>query len=87
MAHIAGMVALGMLKPAQANAIRASYREILQHHQRTQSLNQSGAIADMDVLALMQKDPSILNMLAPLLTAEQLAMVMELHGGDDSATS
>ena len=85
--QLGGLIAMGLLKPAQANAIRASFRDILQHHQRSQSRHDHAGIGDADVLDLMRKDPTILNMLAPLLTDEQLAMIMQQDKGGDGGTT
>jgi hypothetical protein len=81
LAQLAGLVALGVLTPAQANSIRASYREILQFHLKSQSRDPKG-LSNADVLELMRKDPRILSMLEPILTEEQVAMVMKGAKGD-----
>lgn len=77
LAQLAGLVALGVLKPAQANSIRASYREILQYHQKSQSREERQGLSNADVLDLVRKDPRILSMLEALLTDEQIAMAMK----------
>jgi hypothetical protein len=81
-AQVAGLVALGLLKPAQANAIRASYREILQHHRQSQAREDNQGLSNADVLRLMRDNPEILGLLEPLLTDEQVAMVMGRRNGD-----
>ncbi len=86
-AQLAGLVAMGLLKPAQANAIRASFREILQHHRQTQVRQDRSVIGDADILDLMAKDASILNMLSPILTDEQVEMIMKRSKGDRSGTT
>lgn len=80
--QLPGLVALGVLKPAQANAIRGSYREILQYHQRSQVRDDRNGLSNVDVLELMRTNPRILSMLEPLLTQEQIAMVMRGGKGD-----
>jgi hypothetical protein len=74
-AQLAGLVAMGMLKPAQANAIRAAFRDILHHH-RTKAKEADKSVSNADVMDLLRHDPKLLNLLAPLLTSEQLDMVM-----------
>jgi hypothetical protein len=76
LAQLPGLVAMKLLKPAEANAIRAAYREILQHYQKEHAREDRRRLSDADVLDLMRKDPKILGMLEPLLTDEQIAMVM-----------
>jgi hypothetical protein len=77
LAHLAGLVALGILRPAQANAIRGSYREILQHHGRSHARGSAqAAVSDADLLDLVRTNPALLNLLEPLLTKEQIDLVM-----------
>ena len=85
MAQLAGLVALGILKPAQANSILAVYREILQHHQKSQTQARGAGLSDGDVLSMARKYSELLNLLEPFLTDEQIAMVMQHdeHGDED----
>ena len=84
--QLAGLVALGLLKPAQANTIRGTYRDILQHHKSKAKEAEKG-LSNADVLGLLRKHPEILSLLEPLLTEEQIAMVMkEVGGGGDGET-
>jgi hypothetical protein len=85
-AQIAGLVAMGILKPAGANAIRSAYREILQHH-KAKAKEAEKSLTNADVMDLLRKDPKLLNLLAPLLTSEQLDMVMNAgnEGADEQA--
>jgi hypothetical protein len=78
MTQVAGLVAMGLLKPAQAQAIRASYRELLQYHKTKARAN--AASTNLDVMDLLRKSPEMLNLLEPLLTDEQIAKVMESAG-------
>ena len=74
MERLAGLVAMGLLKPAQANSIRAAYREILQYH-RSRAKEADKNLANADVLELLRTDPKLLSLLEPLLTEEQVTMV------------
>ena len=73
--QLPGLVALKLLKPSEANAARAAYHEILEHHRRTASHDAAGGLPDRDVLDLARKDPRLLAMLEPLLSDEQIAML------------
>lgn len=77
-----GLIALGMLKPAQANAIRSSYQEILRYHM-AKARQEEKTLSDVDVLGLFHKNPEVFSLLEPLLTEEQVAMVMKRAGGAD----
>lgn len=85
MEKLAGAVAAGFLKPAQANVMRATYTELLRNHQRSERRPEGPGIADADIAALLRADPTILAMLEPFLTAEQVELVMR-HAteGDDA---
>ena len=73
--QLPGLVALKLLKPSEANALRAVYHEILEHQRRTASHDAAGGLADRDVLDLAREDPRRFAMLEPLLSDEQIAMV------------
>lgn len=77
LASLAGAVAMGLITPAQANPIRASYAEILRYHQKNENRSERKGIADADVIGLMRKDPKMFSMLEPFLTDEQIDMVMK----------
>jgi len=79
-AQVARLAALGLLKPAQANAIRGSFREILLYHQKKAKENEQG-ISNIDVLDVFQKDPKLLRLLEPLLSQEQIDMILKNNGG------
>lgn len=72
-AELPGAIALGFLKPAQANAMRAAYERLIAHH--TKKPDASAGLADVDVINLCRRDPSLLNVLARFLTADQLRLV------------
>ncbi len=76
-ASLAGAVAMGVIKPAQANTIRASYAEILRYHQKNESRNDRNGMADADVMEIMRKDPKMFSMMEPFLTDEQIDLVMK----------
>jgi hypothetical protein len=76
MAQLAGLVAMGLLKSSEANAIRGAYREILQHH-KSEAKQSETSLSNADVMEVLRKDPQVLSLLEPLLTPEQVAMVMQ----------
>lgn len=77
LASLAGTVAMGLIKPAQAAVIRGCYAEIIKFHQTNESRDDHKSIADADVVELLRKDPKMLSMLEPFLTDEQIKMVMK----------
>lgn len=77
LASLAGAVAMGLLKPAQANSIRASYTEILRYHQKNETRSDRNGLADADVMEIMRKDPKMFSMMEPFLTDEQIDLVMK----------
>ncbi|MEX2142015.1 MAG: hypothetical protein WD894_22300 [Pirellulales bacterium] len=77
LAHLPSLVALGVLTPAQSNSMAAAFREILRHHQRAESGTANSGVANLDVLAIAARDPNLINMLAPMLSKQQLDLLME----------
>lgn len=78
-AQVARLAAMGLLKPAQANAIRGSFREILVYHQKKAKEDEKG-ISNVGVLEVFQKDPKLSSLLEPLLSQEQIAMILKNDG-------
>ena len=77
LASVAGAVAMGLLKPAQANAMRATYAAILSYHQKNETRSDRNGMADADVREIMRKDPKMFSLLEPFLTDEQIDQVMK----------
>lgn len=74
--QLPGMLALGLLKPAQANSMRGAFKELLDHH-REDRQQARGTVATDDMIAAIRKDPGLLNLFAPMLTDEQFDLVMK----------
>lgn len=82
--QLPGLIAMGLVTTAQANAIRGVYSTILQQHHRTRAGRDQAQLDDADVMAILRDNPSMLSMLAPLLTDEQIAAIMEdAEGAED----
>ena len=79
LSQISGMVALKLITPAQANAMRGSLEAILRQHNRsgTRVGATEGNIQNMDLVDLAKRDPQVLNMLETILTDQQIAMVVK----------
>ncbi len=85
--RLPGAVAMKFITPAQASAMRASYAEILRHHQKCETRSERKAIADEDVIELMRNDSKAFSIMEPFLTDEQVDMVLRgaKDGGDGQA--
>jgi hypothetical protein len=79
LAQMPGMVAFKLITPAQSNAMRAPLEAILRQHNwtATRAGQSEGRIANVDLMELARRNPEVLNMLAPVLTEEQITMVMK----------
>jgi hypothetical protein len=82
LARLPGLVAMKILTPAQANAMRATYQTMLAEYSRVPP-GQQAQITDDNVLRLLQMQPEVLSMIEPFLTPDQVAMVM--HAADDES--
>ena len=74
--QLPGMVATGVIAPAQANAIRGALRDVIAVHQRNAGASPMAATIDRDMLERLRHDPQMMNMMAPLLTPDQIAELM-----------
>jgi prophage DNA circulation protein len=74
LAQLPGLIAMKVLTPAQASAIRSTYQALLAELGRQQgSMSQ---LADDQVLQILRQQPELLQILEPLLTDEQIAVVL-----------
>jgi hypothetical protein len=77
LSQMPGMIALGILKTSQANAIRGVYSTILGHHQKAKETRTDQTLDNESLLKMLRKDPAMINLLAPLLTADQIKMLIQ----------
>lgn len=80
LSQLPGMVALGLLKPAQANSMRGAFKDLLDHH-REDRQSASGAVATDDVIAAVRRNPALLTLFEPMLTDQQFELVMNAVQG------
>ena len=73
---LCGLIAMGVVKPAVGNAIRATLTEILRHHRASGRGDGQGALSDDIVREMLRRDPAMLNLLEGLLTQEQIDLFM-----------
>lgn len=76
LSQLPGLLAIGLLKPQTSNSMRGVFRDLLQHYQRTGRDAAKSSLANEDVLAILRENPAMLTMLAPLISDEQLQLIM-----------
>jgi hypothetical protein len=76
LSKLVGLLAMGLVKPAPGNAIRAALTEILRHHRKSGRDGGQCALSDDNVLEILRRDPTTLNLLGSLLTPDQVDLVM-----------
>jgi hypothetical protein len=64
------------VKAPIANAIRATYHELLLQHEHNALDATKSTLPDDDVLGILRARPELLSLLEPFLTDEQLKKVM-----------
>jgi hypothetical protein len=74
-AALPGLTAIGKITPQKANSIRADYEAILRAHDRARQ-GPTVTIRDEDVLRVFANHPEDIELLQPLLTREQLDLLM-----------
>ena len=78
LAGIAGLnaaLAIGLITPSKANSMRANFLAILRSHESSASTG-SARVADEDLLKLWRTHPNLVDFFEPLVSAEQLDLVM-----------
>jgi hypothetical protein len=74
--NLLGLIAMGTIKPAQANAMIATINALLRQHQAAGSRNDHPTLSDDDVFQVFNDSPETFNLLSPFLTDEQIDLVM-----------
>ncbi len=83
LSQLPGLAAMGVLATAQVNAIRGIYQTILQQHQKTQAQRGEQLLSETTVQDLIRENPKLLSALEPLLTDEQVHLIMQNVKDDD----
>jgi hypothetical protein len=81
------LITLGLLTTSQANAIRTTYQSVLAHHRHKQSTAQQQVAVNDDMLSILTQHPELANQFAPLLSDEQIKLLMARakESGDGTA--
>jgi hypothetical protein len=78
--HVNGLVAIGLLNPSKANTILRGLQTVLAAQMKKGQAERDQSISQEMLTELIKADPKVLNMLAPLLTEEQVAWAMRAAG-------
>jgi len=66
-----------MLTTRQADSLRGIYNTILQYHHRQPAGKVAGSVDQSRLVEILQKNPELVNLLEPVLTDEQIDMVLQ----------
>lgn len=80
LSQLPGLVAMRCLSTSQANSIRAALGEILRWHGASQGGRDQQRMSDADLIAMVRANPALLDLLEPLLTVDQIEMVIREAG-------
>ncbi len=84
LSQLPGLLMMGYVKPARANAIRSTLEAILRHYRQANSTRGESALQDIDIMSVLRAHPELIKLFEPLLTDEQLESLMkEAKDGDD----
>ena len=84
-AQVARLAAMGLLKPAQANAIRGSFKEILMYPPEEGQGKRARHFQWLMSLRCSSRIPrKLLSLLEPLLSQEQIDMILKNSDGGDA---
>jgi hypothetical protein len=73
--QLPGLVAIGLLTPAKGNSMRSVYHTMLSNLGDSSPVG-AAAVADDDAIKIMQLAPELLKVIQPLLTADQLNLII-----------
>jgi hypothetical protein len=85
LSQIPGAIAMGFLRPAEANAMRATFVAILQNLKHGQSGPTNAATDNPELIEKLRQQPELLRVFASFLTDEQLKMILNDPSGDEQA--
>lgn len=74
---IPGLLAMHVITPSHANSMVRVYSTILQHHQGQQRAGTQHVLSSDAIKSLLQKDPTMMSILEPLLTDEQINLILK----------
>ena len=85
LSRLPGLLAFNMIKADKSNAMLGAFREILRHHSSAKDPGRNAGIVDDDMLAVLRKNPELFQLLEPLLTDEQIELILndEQDGKDE----
>jgi hypothetical protein len=84
LSQLPGLLTMGYVRPAKANAIRSTLEAILRHYRQTGSTRSESALQGIDIISILRMHPDLINLFEPLLTDEQLeSLLQEAKDGDD----
>lgn len=70
------LLLMGFIDPRRATAIRGGLAELLRHFRGRANSAVQPALSEADLAKLLQADPSIVDLVAPFLTEEQIAFLL-----------
>ena len=70
-----GLIAIGLLPPAKANAMKGVYNTIL-NHVGDSPQSSAARVADEDLIKILRQQPELLKALQPFLTPEQRELII-----------
>jgi hypothetical protein len=73
--HLAGCVAIGVLPAPRANSMRGIYATMLDNLDDESAVG-AGVLSDDYVLKTLRENPAMLKLIKPMLTKEQIALVL-----------
>lgn len=84
LAKLAGLVILGYVRARDAIAVRSMFSEILRWHRASKSGGEARRIDDADLRSMLRTNPELANLLAPLLTDDQIDLMFRMNGEQDA---
>ena len=72
-----GLMLANLVTTSQANSMKGIYGTILQQLNRSQTGRKQGQVITPDLMQILRDSPELIDMIAPLLTDEQISILMK----------
>jgi hypothetical protein len=76
LSQLPALITLGLIPVRQADSLRGICNSILQHYRRQEAGTAAGSLETSRLLDAVRKNPEIASMLEPLVTDEQIRMLL-----------
>ena len=87
LSQLPGLLTLGMLTTKQVDSIRGTFNSILQHHRHQPAGTVANSLDQSRLQEIVRANPELANLLEPLLTDDQITMLLQPATDSDDVSA